>query len=294
METKKIKKKKRSDFQKREDIAGLLLISPIIIKCIIFVFIPCLFCLVVSFTDYNIIGNGFNFEKIGFHNYAEVFTSPVFWKSVWNTVYMLLSLPIRLIIGFLLAVAFNSKAVKGRTIFRVIYYMPAVSSVVAIGVVWKWAFNTDYGMINQIFGTSINWLGDPDVVKNSLIIKQVWGGVGAAMLMYLAGMQNINGELYEAAAIDGATPFQSMIRITLPLLGPFTSYQVITGLIAGLNSFGDNYVIVSSADSNTVIYWIYRQFMGGDYGLVGAASMVVGIIIFVLSLPNFKRMVKAN
>ena len=287
-------KKKRSGYQKREDVAGLLLISPIVLKCVIFVFAPCLFCFVISFTDYNIIGNGFNFEKFGFHNYIDVLRSSIFWKSVWNTIYMLLSLPIRLIFGFLLAVAFNSKVLKCRTAFRVIYYMPAVSSVVAIGVVWKWAFNSDYGMINQIFGTSVNWLGDPDVVKNSLIIKQVWGGVGAAMLMYLAGLQNINAELYEAAAIDGASSLQRMVRITLPLVSPFTSYQLITGLIGGLNSFGDNYVIVSGPDSNTVIYWIYRQFMGGDYGLVGAASIVVGIIIFVLSLPNFRRMVKAN
>ena len=121
-----------------------------------------------------------------------------------------------------------------------------------------------------------------------------------------SGFQNVNFLVFygvfkavpktysEAAAIDGASSLQRMVRITLPLVSPFTSYQLITGLIGGLNSFGDNYVIVSGPDSNTVIYWIYRQFMGGDYGLVGAASIVVGIIIFVLSLPNFRRMVKAN
>lgn len=293
------KLKKYTQFQKREDRMGLLLIAPIIFKVVVIIFLPTIFCFVISFTDYNPIRSGFmeglkEMEFIGFGAYKQVFQSANFWKSVWNTLVLMIPLPIKLFIGFLLAFAFNNPKLKGRSFFRVVYYLPAVSSAVAIGIVWKWMFNTDYGVLNSLLGTNINWIGDPKVVKFSLSIKYVWGGIGSTALMYLAGMQSISPELYEAAELDGATTAVKLFKITLPLSRPMTEYMVITGIIGGLNAFGDNYTIVSSPDSNTAVYWIYAQMKGNLYALTGAASMVLGLIVILASLPNFAKMVKDN
>ena len=285
--------KKVSKLQRREDLTGVLYAMPMIVKCIIFTVIPTIFCLIVSFTDYNMLASGNRITRFTLEHYIEVFTSEYYWRSMYNTIYYMIGLPIRLVLGFLLAVALNNKKLFGRTAFRVIYYLPAVSSVVAVSLVWRWIFNTD-GVLNQILGTNISWLYDPAIVKNSLILKSIWGGIGGTMLMYLAGMQNINEELYEAADLDGASSFVKMMKITLPLCATMTGYLVLTGVTGALAAFSDNYTMIASESANTVVYWIYAQFKGGNYPLVAAGSFVLGVIIFVLSLPQFKRIVENN
>ena len=285
--------KKMTKIQRRENLWGWLLVSPMIIKVLTFTVIPTLFCLLISFTDYNMLAMGDKISKFTLDNYTEVFTSEDFWRSMWNTVYLMLSLPIRLILGFLLAYALNYKFLRGRTAYRVIYYLPAVSSAVAVALVWKWFFNTD-GVFNVLFGTDYAWLIDPDIVKNSLIIKGVWGGVGGTMLMYLAGMQNISEDIYEQAALDGASPFVKMFKITMPLLAPITLYQVITGISGGLNAFADNYTMVSGSASNTAVFWIYGQFTGGNYPLAGTAAFVLMMFVVVFSIPQYRNMIRDN
>lgn len=285
--------KKMTKIQRRENLWGWFLVSPMIIKVLTFTVIPTLFCLVISFTDYNILAMGNKISRVTLDNYKEVFTSEHFWRSMWNTVYLMLSLPIKLFIGFLLAYALNYKFLRGRSVYRVIYYLPAVSSAVAIALVWKWFFNTD-GVFNALFGTDYAWLIDPDIVKNSLIIKGVWGGIGGTMLMYLAGMQNISEDIYESAALDGASPIVKMFQITMPLLTPITLYQVITGIAGGLNAFADNYTMVSGSASSTAVFWIYGQFIGGNYPLAGAAAFVLMMFVVVFSIPQYKRMIKNN
>ena len=285
---------KMSKMQQRENRWGWVLISPMIFKVIVFTVIPTLFCLVISFTDYNMLAVDNKITKFTLDNYKEVFTSKDYWRSMWNTIYYLLGIPIRLLIGFLLAYALNSKLIRhGKTAYRVIYYLPAVSSAVAIALVWKWFFNVD-GVFNTLFGTDYAWLMDPGIVKNSLIVKGVWGGIGGTMLMYLAGMQNISEEIYESASIDGANAMIKMFKITMPLLGPITMYQVITGITGGLNAFADNYTMVSGSASNTVVYWIYGQFTGGNYPLVGAAAFVLMFFVVIFSVPQYRTMLKDN
>lgn len=287
-------KTKMSVMQRRENLYGWLFISPMIFKVLVFVTVPTLFCLFVSFTDYNMLAMGNKISEFTLENYKNVLTSENFWRSMWNTVYMLLGLPIRLLLGFLLAYALNSKLIKhGKTVYRVIYYLPAVSSAVAIALVWKWFFNTD-GVFNVLFGTDLAWLLDPEIVKDSLIIKGVWGGIGGTMLMYLAGMQNISEDLYEAAEIDGASSIVKMFKITLPLLGPITMYQLITGISGGLNAFADNYTMISSEAANTAVYWIYGQFVGGNYPVVGASSFILTIFVVMFSIPQYRKMLKDN
>ena len=286
------KNKKTTKMQRRENVWGWCLISPMILKYIIFTLVPTVFCLVISFTDYNMLAVSDKVTKFTLENYKYVLTSENFWRPMWNTIYLMLGLPIRLVLGFLLAYALNAKFLKhGKTAYRVIYYLPAVSSAVSIALVWKWFFNVD-GVFNTLFGTDIAWLIDPDVVKNSLIIKGVWGGVGGTMLMYFAGMQNISEEVYEQAALDGATPLVKMFKITLPLLAPITMYQVLLGISGGLEAFADNITMVASSASNTVVYWIYYQFTAGNYPVVGAASFILMIFVVIFSIPQYKKMLR--
>jgi multiple sugar transport system permease protein len=192
-----------------------------------------------------------------------------------------------MVISFLLAVTLNKKF-AGRSLFRVILYLPAVSSVLAIGIVWKWMFNTDFGVINKLFHTNIQWLTSPKLVKISLIIKGVWGGLGGTMLLFLASLQNISNDYYEAADIEGANSFDKMFKITVPLVTPVTFYVIIIGVIGGLNAFSDNYIIAASDDANTVVYYMWRKLNQGEYGLVSAAAILQGAVCFIVTLIQFK------
>ncbi len=286
--------KKMTVRERKENRVGWLLVSPMIVKVLIFVTIPTIYCLVISFTDYNMFNTEQPITRFTLDNYKEVFGSEDFWRSMWNTVYLMLGIPIRLVLGFLLAYALNSKILKhGKTAYRVMYYMPAVASAVSIALVWKWFFNVD-GVFNTLLGTDFAWLLDPDIVKNSLIIKGVWGGIGGTMLMYLAGMQNISEEIYESASIDGANALVKMFKITMPLLAPITLYQVITSISGGLNAFADNYTMVSGSASNTAVFWIYNQFLAGNYPLVGASAFVLTFFVVIFSIPQYKKMMKDN
>ncbi len=288
-------KKKTSIRQKRENTCGWLLVSPMLVSIFVFIVAPTIFCLFVSFTDYKMLAAaGERVSKFTLANYKEVLTSETFWRSMWNTIYLLLGMPFTIIIGFLMAYALNSKFIKhGKTAYRVIYYLPSVSSAVAVALVWKWFFNTD-GVMNAILGTKIAWLLDPKMVKNSMIIKGIWGGLGGTMLMYFAAMQNINEELYESATLDGANAFDKMFKITLPLLKTITTYNILMGISGGLNAFADNYTMVSGAASNTAVFWIFQQFRGGNYPLVSAAALVLTVICTVFSVPEYKRVIKDN
>lgn len=201
----------------------------------------------------------------------------------------MLSIPITMFFGFCLAYVLN-KELKGSIIFRVIYYLPAVSSALAIGIIWKWVLNDEFGLLNQLLGTDIGWLTDDNVVKNSFIMKSVWGGMGGSMLLQLAGMQNISKEYYEAAELDGAGELTKVFKITLPLLSPVLFYMITVNVIGGLNAFSDNYIITSSDATKTVVYWIYLKVtqQGGKFGLASAAATLLGGVVFLITLLQFK------
>ena len=288
----KSKTKKMTKRERKDNLWGWFLVSPIIFKLIVFNTIPTLFCLFVSFTDYNMLGQiGSRITKFTLDAYKDVLSSHAFWQSMGNTLFYMLGIPIRLFVGFLLACAVNAKFLKGKTVFRVLYYMPAVATAMAIAIVWKWFFNAE-GLLNALLGTNISWLQDPMTVRPALILKGIWGGVGGTMLMYLAGMQNISEEIYEQASLDGATAWIKMIKITMPLLGPITLYNVITGIANGMNAFGENYTMVSSTASSTAIWWTYGQFTGGNYPVASAAAFMITIVTILLSIPSYRKLIQ--
>lgn len=270
---------------RKEKLWSYVFIAPICLQFVVFTLLPMIFSVYYSFTDYNIISNTKNL--LGFGNYAALLNDVRFTKAVGNTVFLMLGLPIGMVLSLLLASALNKK-LPGRMVYRIIFYLPAVSSALAIGIVWKWMFNADYGVINNLFGLHVKWLVDPKTVKLALIIKGVWGGLGGTMLLYLASMQNISESYYEAADIEGANAFQKLMKITLPLITPVTFYILITGIIGGMNAFADNYIIVSGEAANTVVYYMWDKMKTGDYGLVSAASVLLGGAVFIVTFIQFK------
>lgn len=290
---KKIMRPQISKMQRREDFWGWLFITPILIwLCFSSVF-PTLYCFAISFTDYNMLAWDNKITKFTLDAYKDVFTSQGYWNAMYNTVYYLIGLPIRIFSGFLIACGMNYKKLRGRKFFHIVYYLPGVSSGVAVAFVWRYFFNPD-GVLNAILGTNIAWLYDPDWIKPSLIIKGVWGGIGGTALMYYAAMKNINQELYESADLDGAGTLTKMFKITLPLLKTITIYNVMMGIAGGLNAFSDNFTMISGDSANTVVYWIYQQFLGGNYPLVGAGAVILSIFTILFSVPQYKKIVRDN
>lgn len=282
-----MRKNKVSALEKKERAISLLFGAPLILKSFIFTVLCLIFVIYYSFTDYSLMNMTINYIK--FENYAALFEDVQFLKACFNTVYLMLSIPITMAFGFCLAYVLN-KGLPGTIAFRVIYYLPAVSSALAIGIIWKWVLNDEFGLLNQLLGTEIGWLTDDDVVKNSFIMKSVWGGMGGSMLLQLAGMQNISKEYYEAAELDGAGEITKIFKITLPLLSPVLFYMLTVNVIGGLNAFSDNYIITSSDATKTVVYWIYLKVtqQGGKFGLASSAATLLGIVVFLITLLQFK------
>src|SRR5712692_1548060 len=218
--------------ERREAVAGYLFISPWFIGFIVLFVGPILASFVLSFTDWNIVGSA---TWIGLDNYRQIFNAdPQFWQSVKVTLtYALFYLPLEMLGGLGLAVLLNQK-LRGISIFRTLFYTPSIVPQVAGALIWVWMLNARYGMLNTILRSvgvkGPNWLTNPDWVLPSLILIGLWG-VGSDAVIFLAGLQNIPAQFYEAATVDGANTVQKFLRITLPLLSPTIFFQFVLGLI---------------------------------------------------------------
>lgn len=272
----------------KNNLLGFGLISPMVAGFVIFSLIPLIQTIRGSF--YAMEDFFWEFDQdnfIGFGNYQTLFQDPVFIKAITNTLFLMLGIPIGMIIAFFLATLINSKYVKAKKPYLVIYYLPAVSSAIAIGIVWKWLFNAEYGLINNIFHTHIQWLSSPEMVKITLVMKGVWGGVGGTLLLYYASIQNISLDMYEAAEIAGANAFHKTFRITIPLVSGTTFYILVTGVIGGILAFADNYVVAAGTEAQTIVYYLYLEMKKGNYGLVTAGSILVFVALFLVTLLQF-------
>ena len=281
---------KKKNKNKKENLTGLLFIAIPVIGFLIFTAISMGVSIFSSFTNYNPIRE--ETKWVGLANYAKLFSDDKFWDACLNTVILLLSLPFGLFIGLLLA-TYLKKLAHGSKVLRLIYYLPAVSSAVAINIIWRYIFQMDYGIINQILGTNIPWLGSSSkwLIKIAIIIKNIWSGIGATMLLYLAGLNSISDSYYEAADMDGASTIKQFFTITIPLVKPTTFYLIITGIIGGLQSYVDSQVFAQGLDgARTIVYYIwYYGIDKSKYGLASAASTVLGLVIMLITFIQFKK-----
>lgn len=271
--------------------AGYLFILPSLIHLILFLVLPLLFSFYLSFTDWR----GTNWQSapwIGLENYEFMLGDRRFWNAMQNSAYFtLLYVPVGMAVSLLVALVLNQK-LRGVYFFRTLFFMPVISSWVAVSVIWITLLDPQAGIMNYVLGqfgfAPINWLGDTSTAMPSVVMITIWKGVGFQMVIWLAGLQAIPYELYEAAAIDGATRLQSFWRITLPLLAPTTFFLAVTGVIGSFQVFSPVYVITGGGprgSTDVVVHRIYlRAFEAFDMGYASAQAWVLFAVIFGLTL----------
>lgn len=286
------KKKKVSVQERKEHLIAFLFILPPIVGFLIFTALSVVFTFVYSFQDYNSL-SGIS-ENVGFANYIDLFThvtrAPLFGKAIVNTIVLLLSVPFSMILGLILAGLLRLGEIKGSKFFQVLYYVPAVSSAVALNIVWNYIFRSN-GVFNTLLGLDVIWLDGDVTIKVAIIFKNSLNAMGGAMILYLAGMLTVPRDLYEASSLDGAGKVRQFFSITLPLISPVTFYLLITGVIGGLQSYADAQVFAAgNTGATTIVYFIWQQGIQGNnnQGLASAASVLLAVLIMIVTLIQFK------
>ncbi|AEE97191.1 carbohydrate ABC transporter permease [Mahella australiensis] len=275
-----------------DNLAGYIMIAPFYVFMLIFVLVPIIINIFLSFTNYNFTSGRF----IGFDNYINIFTDDIARISFRNTiVYTLFNLPITMVLSMLLANLMNSK-IKGISIYRTTLFLPHAVSMVAVSMIWIWIYDPMNGYLNnllKLFGIQgRQWLYDPNTALGSIIAMSIWKTTGYYMIIYLAGLQGIPSQLYEAATIDGAGSIQKFRHITVPMLRPITFFIFVTGMIQNFNVFEQVNVMTGGGPMNsttTIMHQIYiRAFNDYLMGYSAALSVILLIVVSAITLINLK------
>lgn len=284
-------KKKASRRQKKDWIAAYIFIAPVTIGLLIFYVWPFIQNFWFSFNDVN----KFNMATFcGLDNYKKLFEEPELMLALKNTIlYAVITVPIGLFISLLLATLLNSK-IKGKGIYRTIYFLPSITMAAAVALVWKLIFNGDYGILNTVlefFGVEgKRWLTDPSTALFCVMMVGIWSGAGYNMIILLAGMQGVSNSYYEAAEIDGAGPVQKFFKITIPLVSPTIFFVTITGLIGAFQVFDTLYMMIDidknpafNAVKTTNVLFYQNAFTYGYKGYAAAISIFMFVIIMIIT-----------
>jgi multiple sugar transport system permease protein len=277
----------------QEAIAAYIFLAPFLIFFAIFVVRAVTAAVQMSFYDWHILRPARPY--IGFDNYIELFNDDVWWMSLRNTIVFTVMTVIGTTVVALGAAVAVTQPVRGHGFFRVLLYMPNLFSVGAVGLIWVWLLNTQFGVVN--YGLSflgvrpINWLGDPNLVLPALSLTTLWWGFGFPMLIFVAGLQGIPESLYEATRIDGASGRQLFINITLPLLRPTLLFVTVTGVIAHFQVYGQPLIMTGGGpgwSSYTVIFYLYEvAWTAFRMGYGAAVAVALAIIMAVLTTAQF-------
>ncbi|USB31820.1 sugar ABC transporter permease [Paenibacillus sp. YPG26] len=284
-----------SSLKRREAWQGYIFASPWIVGFLLFTAGPLLFSLYASFTNYDITSR---MDWIGVQNYDTMFNhDPLFWKSLKNTLYFVaISVPLQTAGGLLLAVVLNRKA-SGIRFFRTVFYLPSILSGVGVYVLWMMLLSPSAGLVNLMLGwigiDGPAWLTDPDWTKNAVILMKLWGA-GGMMLLYLASLQAVPRQLYEAAELDGAGRFRKFRHVTLPMITPVIFFEIVTGMIGGFQIFQEGYVMgynnEPGAPMNSLLFYNLHMFLKAfkvfDMGYAMAMAWFLFLIVLVLTLIN--------
>lgn len=282
----------------RQVLAGYGFVAPAGVHLLIFSLGPILFALFISFHAWSILVPEKPF--VGLANYAEVLSSDDFWNSLKNTALYTLHVPVGMAVSLGLALLLNRANLPGLGILRTIFFLPSITSFVAIAIVWQWIYNPDFGLLNYALSWlglgPLQWLHHPGTALLSLMLMAIWVQVGYQMVIFLAGLQNIPALLYEAAIIDGAGAWQRFRHVTLPLLKPTTFFILVTSIIGSFQVFTQVYVMTEGGPlqaTEVIVYHIYKN--AWDYlrmGFASAMSFVLFVLIMVLTLLQFRLMGK--
>ncbi len=289
---------KRKKSGRTENISGLLMALIPVVGFALFGLIPLVMAIVIAFMRIPGRGDIANGTFNSINNFVEVLSDKMFWKSIGNTFVMALSLPICIIIALIIAYLLT-KNIKGKKVFRSIYFIPYVCCAVAVALMWELIFNQNHGILNSLLGltreTAIPWLTSSDYYLGVMILIGVWSGTAYGIVLYGAALTNVNSTLYEAAKVDGANSFQSFIHITLPAISPTTFFLVTTGLIGALQEFVRPQIIGGgngtgpNNDGLTIVFYLYRNAFSYDntMGIAAATAFLLALMILVLTVINF-------
>lgn len=294
MWTQKIRKGRGTALKRKEFIAGYLFAAPSILGFLIFTLGPMLISLVLSFTDYKIVGD---MQFVGLDNYKNLFTGkdPYFYPSLKATfIYVAMSVPVNIVFTFIIAMLLNFQKLRCRSFFRAVFYIPSIVPVAAASMVWMWLLSPDFGLANialKAVGLKPSmWLFSEKTVIPSLVLVGVWS-TGNIAVVFLSGLQGIPRQLYEAAEIDGGNFVQKLFHITIPMMTPTIFFNLIRGIIGAFQTFAQPYIMTEGGPNNASLfysYYLYRetfQFSRMGYGC--AISWVLFVIIAIFSAILF-------
>lgn len=278
----------------RRELTGWSFLLPFVLVYILFLLVPILLGLRMSFFNWSLVGSGID-QFVGLANYLEALGDASFWGALWNTIVLTIATtPILVVLSLLIAILVNSIK-RYQWLYRIAFFAPYTLSITVMVLIWNWLFQPGFGLINNALNAvglpAVNWLFQPGVATVSIVIVTVWWTLGFNFLIYLAGLQQISREMYEAAAIDGSNWWNQIRYITIPLLRPQTVTVLLLQVIASLQIFGQTYLLTGGGpnfSTRTVIEYIYDSgFTNFRVGYAAAMSYLFFIVIFLVSIIQF-------
>ncbi len=282
---------------KNENFTGYLFIGPSLIGVFLFSILPLLLSLFFSFTDWNLISSISSMNFVGFRNYYEMFSDTVFFTSLKNNfLFAIYTIPVQLSLGLIAAVLINKKC-YGKNVFKAVYFLPYISSTVAIATVWMFLFQPSFGPVNDIlraigFSSPPNWLTDKNWALPSVAAMYSWQNIGYDIIIFIAGLQTIPNELYESSDIDGANWTNKFRYITLPMVTPTLFFLLITEIMSTFRVFDQIQVLTEGGPGNAtsvLVYYLYEvSFRYYKIGYGSAITMILFAVIFFITFVQWK------
>ncbi len=272
-----------------KNITGLGFLIPSLFGCLLFIFIPSIASFLLSFCSWDLITE---FKFIGFNNYIDLIYSKEFWLVFKNTIYYAFCVTVfATIIPLILASIINEKII-GKNFFKTTYFLPFITPMIVIALVWQWIFDPNIGLINTLLKLDLKWLFDTNLAMPVLIFVSVWKLVGYNMILFLTGFASLNNQVYEAAKIDGANNLKIFFKITIPLLSPTIFFVLLITTISSFQVFDLIYLMTQGGPENStniVVYWLYKNaFEFFNIGKASSIAYLLFILIFILTVIQWK------
>jgi multiple sugar transport system permease protein len=279
--------------------AGLLLAAPALTVIAVFFFVPVIAALLLSLTDFDIyaLADLGNLRFVALGNYLQLVQTPLFWRALGNTLYFtVVGVPLSIGVSLGAALLLNSKLARWQPLFRTLLFAPVVTTLVAVAIIWRYLLHARYGLINYALGElgvqPVDWLGDPRWAMPAIIVFAVWKSFGYNMVIFVAGLQTISPELYEAASLDGANAWQRFRHVTLPMLGPTLLLVSILTVAGYFQLFAEPYVMTQGGPAQrtlSVLYFMYEEgFKWWNLGTASAVAFVLFLMMFAVTLLQMR------
>ena len=288
----KIKDKKNNKYKSGlspKAMTIIFFVLPSILGCIIFIYLPSLISFILSFCNWNLIND---IRYSGLENYNELIFSEEFWLILKNTIIYALSITFFGTIIPMIAAAILYEKVICKDFLKTAYFMPFITPMIAIAMIWQWIFDPNIGLVNTIIKTNLNWLYSSDLAMIVLIIVSVWKLIGYNIIIFLSGFSSINKDVYDAAKIDGAGVFYTFLKITLPLLSPTILFVLLITTISSFQVFDLIYLMTQGGpenSTNVLVYWLYKNaFEFFNIGKASAIAYILFTIILILTIIQWK------